>query len=325
MRELHGRDEGGSVRPTQDESDRDLIWSALLEERPRAERVARARCSNPQDAEDCVQEAMARVVAMDDVDAARVGPLLATVTANLAADSHRGRARAARAEPRLRAALLHEQTPEEAVCDAAEARWLWQRTEVLAAQDRTVLALRAQGRSAAETAQVLGLTYKAAESAYTRARSKMRAVWRATAAALGILWGRPPRRPAEPAAAAAAVVALALVLLPSIEGEAAVPPPPSAQASVPSVAPRSPAPSPVASPSPDAIVARDPSGPAEPVAATPRPSQILIRSRPLVVDRTSVGATAVGRERPEETLGQTLERCLSQGLILTPGYIDCAG
>jgi RNA polymerase sigma factor (sigma-70 family) len=312
------------VRPAVGASDRELLWSAVLAERPRAERVARARCATPQDAEDCVQEAMARVVSMPSVDTRRVGPLLATVTANLAADTHRGRARAARAEPRLHAALVHEETPEETLCDAAEARWLWQRTEVLAAQDRRVLALRAQGRSAAETALALGLTYKAAESAYTRARSKMRAVWRATAAALGILWARPPRRTAETAALAAAVVALAFVLLPSIDGEAAVPPLPARQPTA-SDALGGPSPSPDPVPPAPATTAAAPlpSARAEPAAV--RPSEILIRSQPLTVDRTTVGATAVGREREEETLGQTLERCLSHGLVLTPGYVDCAG
>ena len=69
------------------------LWAALLAERDRAERVARARCRSRQDAEDCAQEAMARVAAMPDVDLTRIGPLISTVVAHLAVDTHRYAAR----------------------------------------------------------------------------------------------------------------------------------------------------------------------------------------------------------------------------------------
>lgn len=318
------------MRSTAQGPDRELLWSAVLAERPRAERVARSRCASRQDAEDCVQEAMARVVAMSAVDTARVGPLLATVTANLAADSHRGRARAAKAEPRLRAALVLEETPEDAVCDAAEARWLWQRIEVLAAQDRRVLELRAQGRSVADTAEALGLTYKATESSFTRARSKMRAVWRATAAVLGILWGRQTRRPATTAAFATVAVTLAFALLPQVQGEAAGPPTGSASPPLQTAAAAAGSATGRAEPAPAQAPRRAPAAapttapaPAAPSAAPT--AQSLVDAEPITIRGTTTGPTTVSRERQEETLAETVERCLAEGVHVTPYHVECRG
>jgi RNA polymerase sigma-70 factor (ECF subfamily) len=311
------------------------IWDAVVAERARAERVARARCASPQDAEDCVQEAMARVVAMPAVDAARIGPLLATVTANLAADTHRRSARAERAEPRLRAWATPQPTPEEIVCDAEEAKWLWLRRQALGTQDREVLELRVQGRSVAETAEELGLTYKAAEASFTRARARMRAIWRATAAALGILWGRPRREfsVAAPAYVAAAVAALAFVLLPGS---------PHAAPSAPGTPePHAAAPAPAADAGAGAGAGAEgvagaqaaPAGaatPADPTrldtAGTPPVTRTQIaRREPAQVDGITVGATTVTREREQENLQQTIERCLREGLIVSVTEVDCNG
>lgn len=305
------------------------LWDAVLAERGRAERVARARCASPQDAEDCVQEAMARVVAMPAVDRTRIGPLLATVTAHLAADTHRLRSRATRAEPRLRAWATAPVPPEDVVCDAEEARWLWTRRDALGAQDREVLELRAQGRTVAETAEELGLTYKATEASYTRARAKMRAIWRATAAAIGILCGRPRRCSAatKPAYVAVATVALAFVLLPG-----ASEPSPIAPVGPPRAAPPT-APALITS---DADVARDPvalptAGGSvrdgrRPVAAGPAGERRQIARRESTrLGVVSVGGTTVTNEREQEDLGQTLERCVREGLVVSLTEIDCAG
>lgn len=63
----------------------ELLWAALLDNRERALRVARARCADPHDAEDCAQEALARVAAMPSVDLDRIGSLVTAVVSNLAA------------------------------------------------------------------------------------------------------------------------------------------------------------------------------------------------------------------------------------------------
>lgn len=176
------------------ETTTDDVWAALLDNRERAIRVARARGAHPDDVEDVVQEAMARVAAMADVDLARVGSLVTVVVANLAVDGHRARARGVRLDERFAAGSVPEPPPDEAVCDTDEARWLWSLREELGEQDRRVLELRADGRSLAEAADELGVTYKAAENALGRARKRLKTAWAVTAALLGILWGRRPFR-----------------------------------------------------------------------------------------------------------------------------------
>jgi RNA polymerase sigma-70 factor (ECF subfamily) len=315
---------------------RSELWQAVIAERERAERVARSRCSSRQDAEDCVQEAMVRVVAMSDVDVARVGPLLSTVVANLAADTHRSRSRAARAEPRLRPAAISQPSPEEDVCDALEARWLWDKRAELPDQDRAVLELRTQGRTAGEAAAALGVTYKAAESAYTRARTKMRAIWRAAAALLGILWGRPGRDAAPvvvPAAASAALAVLTVLtvlatVVPAGEGRAEPRPPDrhprvavTAQAATEPAEPAAqtvPRPPRAVEPPPETKQATPPAASDEdpaPVVGLPAPT-----AGPVYAP-----AVGVGQERPEESMAETVERCLREGLIVTPTHVDCAG
>jgi RNA polymerase sigma factor (sigma-70 family) len=327
-----GRVEGSRLsQPKAD--DRSELWSAALAERDRAQRVARARCSTPQDAEDCVQEAMARVVAMSDVDVRRVGPLLSTVVANLAADTHRARARAVRAEPRLRAANLPLPSPEEEVCDVLEARWLWGRRDELPEQDRAVLEQRVLGRTAGEAAQALGVTYKAAESAYTRARARMRAIWRAAAALLGILWGRPVREsapvvvPVAASAAAAVLTVLALVVVPAEDGQAATPGANGAVAPSALVGEASRAVSlsgrpPATQPRPAATVAP------KTVPVTPVPASEAGPVR--VVPRTAagpVGAPGVRfeEEREDQSVVESVFQCLGGGLIVSPTRVDCEG
>jgi RNA polymerase sigma-70 factor (ECF subfamily) len=319
------------------QADRSELWSALLAERDRAKRVARARCSSPHDAEDCVQEAMARVAAMPDVDASRVGPLLSTVVANLATDTHRARARAARAEPRLVAAGLPHPSPEEEVCDVLEARWLWDRRMELPDQDRAVLELRTEGRTAGQAAEALGVTYKAAESAYTRARSRMMKIWRTAAALLGILWGRPARESAPvtvPVAASATIAVLALLtaVLPGAggraeAGEGAGPRRIPAAATLPATASaKAPAP---AGLRPERT-APSSSPPVSPGAQTaPRPAPVAA-PRAVLLPGAAAGPIYApdvqgGQQRTDESLTDTVGRCLREGVVVTPTYVNCAG
>lgn len=324
-------DEPSSPQPAP--ASRSDLWNALLAERDRAQRVARARCSSKQDAEDCVQEAMARVVAMSDVDLRRVGPLLGVIVANLAADTHRARARAFKAEPRLVAAGLAEPSPEEDVCDALEARWLWAMRTELPDQDRAVLELRAQGHTAGQAAEALGVTYKAAESAYTRARMRMKAIWRAAAALLGILWGRPVRDTAPvavPVAASVVIAGLAVlgVVIPAGEGQAdsssrqtlAEPGRPEAATEAADVvvqATRRPA-GPPPAPVPAAVLA----GPRNAPPVSPVPVRVVPQS---AAGPAYVTGVRVGEEHAEESLAETVKRCLRKGVIVTPTYVDCAG
>lgn len=325
-RTLHpGLSRGPSLIDTST-SYREQLWRAVLAERARAERVAHARCSSVHDAEDCIQEGMARVVAMPDVDLERVGPLLATVVANLAADTHRARARAARAEDRLGARAGLVSSPEDDVCDLEEARWLWTRRKDLGAQDRAVLELRAAGYGAADAAAALGVSYKAAEAAYTRARARMRAIWRAAAALLGVLWCRPVRPRADAAVVAlTASAATVLVMLPGATQRA--------DATVPSEVagpPQAAAAHPVArdvhrrSSSPDQPEAgREQVVPQRTVEPGRHHALPAAQAPSLSVAGAEIGETRLVREHDEESFTATLQRCLEQGVILEPTHIEC--
>jgi len=314
---------------TAQEAGRDAVWAAVLEHEDRVRRVARSRCRTPQDAEDCAQEAMARVAAMPDVDLDRIGPLLSTVVANLAVDGHRAAGRAARAEPKI--AVLPGPTPEDALCDAAEARWLWASRHRLPDRERQVLELRAQGRTVAETAAALGVTYKAAESAYTRARTGLRAIWRTTAALLAVLWGRPARQTAGGAAVAVAATAVLLgAAPPPAEGE---PPPaspsdarpaapgPALQQGGPAAPPSAPTerPTPSGPPVPQADDGTKPSTPPAPDRAEP-PDLVV---PPLRVGPAGAEGTTAGRERTDETFTETVARCAEHGVDLSPFRVGC--
>jgi RNA polymerase sigma factor (sigma-70 family) len=162
--------------------ERQRRWEAVLAHRQRLRRVAKARCSVPADVEDCVQEAMVRVVAMPHVDLDRVGGLLTAVVANVAADAHRHAGRSSRLKAKIGNTETSLPGVDESLCDVYEARWLDQHVRALPHRDRQVLALRAEGMSVTEAAEALGITYKAAEGAYTRARRALRLAWRSNQA-----------------------------------------------------------------------------------------------------------------------------------------------
>lgn len=158
-------------------------WTTVAPYREELLAIARRRCPTPQDAEDCVQEAMLRAVAYPRLDPARVGPLLSAITVRLSADLARRRSTELRGQPRLVTVPQQTALPEEALADRDEARWLAEQVERLPERERQVFAHRAAGLSATETASALHLSYKAVESAFTRARGRLR-YWAAAGALL---------------------------------------------------------------------------------------------------------------------------------------------
>src|SRR5688500_12491444 len=103
-----------------DPSDDDTLtrrWAAACAERERLLRLSRARIRNPQDAEDCVQEAMLRCVEFANLDEDRIGAFLTTVTLRLCADYQRRESRRDRLRHRLSAWPTDDPGPDEAVCD----------------------------------------------------------------------------------------------------------------------------------------------------------------------------------------------------------------
>ena len=154
----------------------DERWALILPHREHMLNVARRRCRTEEDAEDCVHEAMLRVAQFETLDPDRVAAMLTSVTVRLAVDVHRGRARARRYLPRLVSVPAQQPQPDEAVLDASEAQWLAAQLRNLPDREREVLRQRAAGYSAGESATRLSVSYKSVESAYTRARGRMR-VW----------------------------------------------------------------------------------------------------------------------------------------------------
>ncbi|MGW6568389.1 RNA polymerase sigma factor [Streptomyces sp. NPDC054975] len=164
----HGRGHG------RDEAPLAQRWELLLPHRERLYRLARVRLTGHQDAEDCVQEALLRAAGYRDLDADRVGPFLTSITLRLCVDVYRHRERTRR--------FLHQHSfapetasgPEEAACAAAEGAWMLQQVQRLGGRERDVVLARIEGTSTREAADHLGISIKAAEGAFTRARARLR-------------------------------------------------------------------------------------------------------------------------------------------------------
>lgn len=149
-------------------------WDCLVPHIPRLLRLARRRLPTLQDAEDCVQEALIRTACAGHLDQARIGQFLTTVVINICADQGRARSSRTRLLNRIAYAMT-DAPPDESICDHAEARWLSDRIErVLPVRERQVLRARAAGLSMRDTAEQLGITLKAAEATFTRARKNLR-------------------------------------------------------------------------------------------------------------------------------------------------------
>jgi RNA polymerase sigma factor (sigma-70 family) len=292
-------------------------WDAVLEHRDRALRVARARLSDPYDVDDCVQEGMARVVAMPNLDLGRVGPLLSTVVANVAADTHRQHVRSHRLSSKVASTQVPVQAGDEQICDAAEARWLRSQLDTLGERERSVLELRAEGRTVAETAAALGMTYKAAESAFTRGRHALKALWRATLVAVGAATVRGFRSSERTAAAVALAAAMSFAVAVQF-----VPQQPTQAQHVTSPA------------MPETAYRAVTLGPSSANDAPRTGTEKVVSQRsahrsqelaniqpPHTYARP--GRIRVTREHPDESFLDTVQRCIRKGLTIRPDKIRC--
>ncbi len=316
---------------------RQALWEALLAQEDRARRVARARSGSRHDVDDLVQEGMARVAAMPEVDLERVGPLLTTVVMNLAVDGHRRDSQANRLRRRVAGRREVQGSVEEEVCDDHEARWLHGQVQGLSGQDRRAVELRAAGLTLPEIADELGVTYRAAEGALGRARTRLRRAWAATAA---LLWpfalGRARRLSvlAGPPTAAAALVAVVILTTGSAPHAAAGTPPQTPAGPAPhdahaaergTAGPTPQTRSATATPSPTAVTGRGRPGPAtaRPAPAATPGSQSVATTPPLRVGDAHAGPATVDRARPDEPFLDTVRRCLRDGLSTDPQGLGC--
>jgi RNA polymerase sigma-70 factor (ECF subfamily) len=147
-------------------------WELLLAHRDRIHRLARSRLADAQEAEDCVQEALLRAATFRNLDESRIGPFLTSVTLRLCIDVHR---RDERHRRLLWTSWMQDAAgPEEQICAADEGAWALQQVERLAGREQEVIIARVNGISTREFAGSLGITTKAAECAFTRARARLR-------------------------------------------------------------------------------------------------------------------------------------------------------
>jgi RNA polymerase sigma-70 factor (ECF subfamily) len=146
-------------------------WELLWPHRDRLVRIATVRLG-AHEAEDAAHEALLRGYAFENLDEDRVGSFLTSVTVRLCVDRHRASTRARTAHGRLRGDRDLD-SPEDRVCDKLTGGWLMGLLDRLPDREKAVLLARARGLSTREAAARLGITHKAAESAFTRGRAKL--------------------------------------------------------------------------------------------------------------------------------------------------------
>ena len=300
-------------------------WELVLAHRDRAVRVARARTASRADAEDLAQEALVRAVSVPELDPRTVGPLLSTIVKHLAADEHRRHQVSARYERRLSADHRPAAPVDERVCDASEASWLHQAAAALPEQDREVLLHRAAGHTVTGAASALGLSYRAAESAYTRARRSLLSTWRTTLALTGTAaavlrrgFGRSVAT--MPVTAAAWLLLLTLPLAPTDPGREASPAskaPPTIPAVIITSAPAAASSAQVAAPG-AAPRRHDPTS----RAVDPAAERVLDTGR-IGNPAVAQAGGAITREHDDETFAETIERCLRNGVEVAVTAVGC--
>lgn len=297
----------------------------MLEHRDRLLALARLRCFDPSEAEDCVHDAFVTVASMVNVRHETVGALLSVIVLRRATDSHRYHSRLARARQRLR--IDASMSPEDLVCDRQAAHLLAQHARGLSLMERRALYGKAEGYKPRETAERYGLEPKSVHLALNRARVALSAMGATVASSL--IWFR--RRAGSlgggaqelsQLAAALAAFALAPLLTPTVGA-------PVNQPAAFFYLDRSPVNNqPGTTLSSEAVKAAVDS-------PTPR-SRDTTRGRPapayagppvqrqLVVSLPGPGGSVEFQRRdPNQSFMQSLTECLAQGISLDPQHAGC--
>jgi RNA polymerase sigma-70 factor (ECF subfamily) len=150
-------------------------WAMLLPHRDLALGVVRRATGSMPEAEDCVHDAMLRLVRRSDLDPTRVRSLLVRAALHIAIDRHRAATRQQVAVVRLGGgAAADVVSPEQVAAQRAEAERLLTAIDSLPRRERQVMLLRLAGLNVAETAARLGISTKSVEGAFTRARARVR-------------------------------------------------------------------------------------------------------------------------------------------------------
>lgn len=150
-------------------------WDLLLGHRDAVVSIVRRKVRNTAEAEDCVHDAILRLVRRPDLDPERVRSLLTKVAVGLAIDRYRSTQSRDRAVVRLGGAAVSAAiSPQDVLAETSEAERIIAAVDALPPRERQVLRLRIQGFGVADAARLLRLSYKTVEGAYTRARQHVR-------------------------------------------------------------------------------------------------------------------------------------------------------
>jgi RNA polymerase sigma factor (sigma-70 family) len=301
-----------------------LRWALVFPHRDRALRVARARTSSWADAEDLASEALLRAVRVPTLVEDTVGGLVSTITMRLATDLHRREVTGRQLETRCTVDTTRTEV-DERLCDHSEAAWLATQLANLKPHEREVVLHRAAGHTVTSTSQALGLSYKAVESAFTRARGHLRLAWEGTLGAFIFITGALRRlaaktQPAVMCLQATAWIALA-VLVPQV-GDTTLSPSDGdrGHSLVPAIVS-----------APRAASSEQLAGQQLPMAtkstirsATQAPSSRTPIFHAQVGDRRIVraGAGVEGRD-PNRPFLEQVNDCVHYGIMISPSNIDC--
>ncbi len=300
----------------------DRRWQLVLPHRAALLRVAYSRGLRGSDAEACVHEALLRCVQHPNLDEGRVLPFLVTTVAHLCVDQVRGGVRDERLAARLANWHVPAPSPEDEVCDRAEATWVATTLADLPQRQRLVLAARLEGLSGSEIAESLGMSYKAVESLLGRMRTQVRAT---LVGALGVVLGliRRPRAVTTVTATSVALFVVTSLVLgtrlpagggagPARLGELGLAPALPAGEQVPEPAPypwAAPAPAPTPAPA-----GPTPPSPLIPPSLLPTPSACGSYSSPLVEEVEEYTGFCVRLSEDPESYASILWRCVEYGV-----------
>lgn len=298
------------------------IWA----ERDQLLRIARRRTSSDEDAADVVGEAMTRALERPYLDPDLVAGWLTRVTLNLCADLGRDRSRAAK-RARFTVMHQHEGAPvDELVSHRVDAQRISKILEHLPEAQRNAMLLRAEGRSVAEVAEAMQLSTKAAESLLSRARSSLRSVVASGVVAVAVMI-RTLRRSALPAVSVGALAVAALtpalwpVRTPSQANGATTLHSTKAIVVARAADRREPTTQPVNARSREHLSSS--STPHPTATNSDRLPKELVPDRELQAGPAHAHDKGAGRTHTDESVQESVQRCLEQGVAVSTTYIGC--
>lgn len=300
-------------------------WDALIALRPKMITIAQSKLPNRNDAEDIVQEAILQIQRQPYLDLDTVEGYFAVTVTNLCIDQHRLRHRDRRRDLRLVSLTdASDDSVDTELCDTDQARWIRRALlPNLPQRQREVMELKIAGRELTEIAESLKITYGAAYAAFSKAQDSILAIVKGTLAGVLAFITRSRWKAAVAGAFATAAVAVYLLLAPLATNQSRgtlmqhLPTPVTSAASTGLRRQSS-----TDSRHSDALprrVRRD-----VPAVSTPTFTQVLI-STPAFGKQSGIhyGGLQLDEQNTNETLIQTIRRCLNKGFILNPFDLIC--